>query len=247
MLNKGNNQQLKSSYRQRNIKTKINNLKHTTMKNLIISLSLIIAFTTTALAVEYEPIALNDSTLLKEANSMPNIEEVAFEEGDAPFDFDTAAYLPKGFDAYKGMFEEIDIVEEDEPFEFDTAAYLPVGFNAFEGLYTDYGSFEEEDEAFDFNTKDYLPAGFDAFEGLYTEYGAVEELDEAFEFDTKDYLPVGFNANLNLDAIVEIAIEEADEPFDFDTSKYLKNTFDAYAGLNKTEHTFLNCMSFPSL
>ena len=165
------------------------------MKNLIISLSLIIAFTTTALAVEYEPIALNDSTLLKEANSMPNIEEVAFEEGDAPFEFDTAAYLPKGFDAYKGMFEEINIVEEDEPFEFDTAAYLPVGFNAFEGLYTDYGSVEEEDEAFDFNTKDYLPVGFNSTLNLdaIVEIN-IEEADEPFDFDTSKYLTKKFDA-----------------------------------------------------
>ena len=185
------------------------------MRKLLVSLSLIVAFSTTALAVEYEPLTANDSTLLKETNSVPNIEEIAVVEVDSPFDFDIKEYLPSGFDAYAGMFEEIAIAEVDEPF--------------------------------DFNTKDYLPAGFDAFEGLYTEYGAVEELDEAFEFDTKEYLPVGFNATLNLDAIVEISIEEADEPFDFDTSKYLNKTFDAYAGLNKTEHTFLNCMSFPSL
>ncbi len=185
------------------------------MRKLIVSLSLIVAFSTTALAVEYEPATANDSTLLKETNSVPKIEEIAEVEVDSPFDFDIKEYLPNGFDAYAGMFEEIAIAEVDEPF--------------------------------DFNTKDYLPAGFDAFEGLYTEYGAVEELDEAFEFDTKEYLPVGFNATLNLDAIVEITVEEADEPFDFDTSKYLKKTFDAYAGLNKTEHTFLNCMSFPSL
>lgn len=185
------------------------------MRKLIATLSLIVAFSTSALAVEYEPVALNDSTLLKETNSVPNIEEIAIVEVDSPFEFDVKDYLPKGFDAYAGMFEEITITEADAPFEFDT--------------------------------KDYLPAGFDAFEGLYTDYGAVEEADETFDFDTEKYLPVGFNASLNLDAIVEINIEEEDEPFDFDTSKYLNTTFDAYAGMNKTEHTFLNCMSFPSL
>lgn len=185
------------------------------MKNLIVSLSLIIAFTTNALAVEYEPVAHNDSTLLKGTNSVPNIVEIVLEESDASFDFNVKDYLPEGFDAYAGMFEEINIEEADEPFEFDT--------------------------------RDYLPADFDAFAGLYIDYGLVEEADEPFDFNTKDYLPVGFNAELNLSKIVEINIEEADEPFEFDTSKYLTKSFDAYAGLKKTEHTFLNCMSFPSL
>ena len=165
------------------------------MKNLIISLSLIIAFTTTALAVEYEPVTLNDSTLFKDANSVPNIEEIAIEEADAPFDFNINDYLPEGFDAYAGMFEEIAIEEADEPFEFNTHDYLPVGFDAFAGLYTDYGSVEEEDEVFDFDTNEYLPVGFNATINLdaIVEIN-IEEEDEPFDFDTSKYLTKTFDA-----------------------------------------------------
>ncbi len=169
------------------------------MKKLFFSLSLLIAFSTSALAVEYEPNILNDSTLLKEANSMPNIEEVALEEADAPFDFDVKNYLPKGFNAYAGMFEEIKIEEADEPFDFNTADYLPAGFDAFEGLYIDYGSVEEADEAFDFNTKDYLPVGFNAELNLdaIVEIN-IEEEDEPFDFDTSKYLTKDFDAYAGL-------------------------------------------------
>ena len=165
------------------------------MKKLVISLSLIIAFTTTALAVEYEPITLNDSTLLKETNSVPNIEEIAVEEADVPFDFNISDYLPVGFNAYEGMFEEINIAEADAPFEFNTSDYLPVGFNAFEGMYVDYGVVEEEDEIFDFNTKDYLPVGFNATLNLdaIVEVQVAEE-DEPFDFDTSEYLTKSFDA-----------------------------------------------------
>ncbi|NNC69840.1 MAG: hypothetical protein HKN90_03350 [Flavobacteriaceae bacterium] len=165
------------------------------MKNLVISLSLIIAFTTTALAVEYEPVAQNDSTLLKDANSVPNIEEITISEVDAPFDFNIKDYLPEGFDAYAGMFEEINIAEVDEPFDFNTHDYLPVGFDAFAGLYTDYGSVEEEDEAFDFDTKEYLPVGFNATINLdaIVEIN-IEEEDEPFDFDTSKYLTRTFDA-----------------------------------------------------
>lgn len=165
------------------------------MKKLVISLSLIIAFTTTALAVEYEPLALNDSTLLKEANSVPNIEEVALEEVDVPFDFNVKDYLPKGFNAYAGMFEEINTEEGDEPFEFNTKDYLPVGFDAFAGLYIDYGSVEEVDEAFDFDTKDYLPVGFSVELDLNAIVEInIEEADEPFDFDTSKYLKKSFDA-----------------------------------------------------
>lgn len=165
------------------------------MKKLVISLSLIIAFTTTALAVEYEPLAISDSTLLKEANSMPKIEEIAVEEVDSPFDFNVKDYLPEGFNAYAGMFEEFATEEADEPFEFDTADYLPTGFDAFEGLYVDYGSVEEEDEAFGFDTNKYLPVGFNASIDLNAIVEInIEEEDEPLDFDTSKYLAKTFDA-----------------------------------------------------
>jgi len=165
------------------------------MKNLVITLSLIIAFTATALAVEYEPLAFNDSILFKDTNSVPKIEEIVIAEVDAPFDFNTKDYLPEGFDAYAGMFEEINIAEADEPFEFNTTDYLPAGFDAFAGLYTDYGSVEEEDEAFDFDTTEYLPVGFSATLNLdaIVEIN-IEEEDEPFDFDTSKYLIKTFDA-----------------------------------------------------
>lgn len=68
--------------------------------------------------------------------------------------YDTAQYVPEGFNAYKGMELDIDkivCVEEEEVIEVghDTTKHLPIGFNPYEGMAFDaddiiYVELEEE-------------------------------------------------------------------------------------------------------
>ena len=60
-------------------------------------------------------------------------------EEEVALNFDTAKYLPEGFNALKGKDDlnwntiEIYEIEEEVALNFDTAKYLPEGFNALEG------------------------------------------------------------------------------------------------------------------
>jgi len=142
------------------------------MKNLLFPCLLVISLMT-ATAAQLPTSILNtiNDTIIKKELQIPTIEftEVVEEEDEA-FDFDTAAYLPIGFNAYAGFEEnygliyDINIEEEDAPFDFDTTAYLPVGFKLKKSILNSIVeiTIEEEDEAFDFDTKQYLPKGFDA-------------------------------------------------------------------------------------
>ena len=103
-----------------------------------------------------------------EDSKIPTIEfVVVVEEKDAPFDFDTAHYLPVGFNAtliLDTAAYNVATIEEDAPFDFESANHLPIGFNA--TLVLDTDEYEEatieEDAVFDFNTADYLPVPCDA-------------------------------------------------------------------------------------
>ena len=56
------------------------------------------------------------------------------EKNDTELGFDTAAYLPEGFNAYEGEIglEAINYIENDDvELGFDTKTYLPKGFNAY--------------------------------------------------------------------------------------------------------------------
>ncbi|MGB5371971.1 MAG: hypothetical protein WBN18_16200 [Flavobacteriaceae bacterium] len=112
-----------------------------------------------------------------------NIVEIDYVEVEADVDlgFDTAVYLPLGFNAYEGMdldLDDIIYVEEEEDIDlgFDTADYLPKGFNAYEGndldlqvaleeldlnsiIYIE----EEEEIQLDFLSRKYLPRGFNPY------------------------------------------------------------------------------------
>ncbi len=112
-----------------------------------------------------------------------NINEIDYVELEAEFDlgFDTADYLPLGFNAYEGIdfdLDDIVFVEEEEDIDlgFDTANYLPKGFNAYEGMdldlqvaleELDLNSIiyieEEEEIQLDFPTQKYLPSGFNPY------------------------------------------------------------------------------------
>ena len=87
----------------------------------------------------------------------PNVENLKVEdisviqvEEEIDLGFNTAQYLPVGFNPYKGI-----------KLGFDTAQYLPADFNACEGMETKncYIDFlkEEEKIMLEFNEEDYLP------------------------------------------------------------------------------------------
>jgi hypothetical protein len=107
--------------------------------------------------------------------------EIDYVELEYEFDlgFDTADYLPLGFNAYEGMdldLDEIVYVEEEEDIDlgFDTAAYLPKGFNPYQGMDLDLKVALEE---LDLNSIIYIE----------------EEVEIQLDFPPKKYLPKGFN------------------------------------------------------
>ena len=82
-----------------------------------------------------------DSFLMEEQKAIISYEDIVYIETEEYINlgFDTATYLPKGYDAYKGMgleLNEIAYVEVEDEINlgFDTAQYLPVGFNAYKGM-----------------------------------------------------------------------------------------------------------------
>lgn len=92
-------------------------------------------------------------------------------EEEIELGFDTAQYLPEGFNPYAGMRGPIvDLgliaVEEEIDLGFDTKAYLPEGFNAYQGMIFAVEEIvvieDEEDFILDFNPQDYLPKTFTA-------------------------------------------------------------------------------------
>ena len=105
-----------------------------------------------------------------------NLDEVVFLEEESPFDlgFDTADYLPEGFDPYK-VYVNLDaiqyIADEDDDLGFDTTAWLPEGFNAYAAP-EDFTSvsYIEAEEGLDpaVDTKAYLPEGFDPYKAVGT-------------------------------------------------------------------------------
>jgi len=102
-----------------------------------------------------------------------SLNEIIFieEEESIELGFDTAKYLPEGFDAYEGMgldLNEIVLIEEEEEIElgFDTADYLPLGFNAYEGMVFDIDEIDfielEDEIELGFDVNEYLPMNFSA-------------------------------------------------------------------------------------
>lgn len=134
--------------------------------------------------------------------------EIVFIEEEASVDlgFDTADYLPEGFDPYNVYFDVNSIVFiEDEMTElgFDTTAYLPRNFNAYANPSSIEGInyMEEEVTNLGFDTAKYLPEDFDPYE-FYLDLDSVEYIEEEeeldFDFNTEDYLPVGFDPLLKI-------------------------------------------------
>lgn len=101
--------------------------KATTILSITIIGSLLMSFTATPQCeTECEKLQIQDI----------NVIEV---EEEIDLGFDTAQYLPEGFNPFEGMepnLDDIVIIEEEEEIDlgFDTALYLPIGFNAYEGM-----------------------------------------------------------------------------------------------------------------
>ncbi|SFB95554.1 hypothetical protein SAMN04487891_10461 [Flagellimonas taeanensis] len=102
-----------------------------------------------------------------------SIQDITFiePEEEIHLGFDTALYLPEGFDPYEGMgtvVDRIPFIEEEVEIHlgFDTAPYLPEGFNPYEGMVFDIDEIEvvemEENIELDFDIQKYLPKGFNA-------------------------------------------------------------------------------------
>lgn len=100
-----------------------------------------------------------------------NVEDITFIEVEEEIElgFDTAQYLPEGFDPYKGMelnLAKIEFIETEEEIDlgFDTAQHLPERFNAYEGMLFNIDEIEyveeEEEIILDFDAQAYLPKGF---------------------------------------------------------------------------------------
>jgi hypothetical protein len=130
-------------------------------------------------------------------------------EEEVYIDFDTAQFLPEGFNPLKGLGDldwtaiELIELEEEVTIDFDTKKYLPEGFNALKGMGDlDWATIElveiEEEVTIPFDTKQYLPEDFNPIKGIGDlDWSKIEliEIEEEVEidFDTKLYLPVNFN------------------------------------------------------
>ena len=131
------------------------------------------------------------------------VSEIVYIEEETSIDlgFDTADYLPEGFDPYNVYFD-VNSVEfmDDEDIElgFDTASYLPENFNAYANPYSLDAINYIEGEAIDlgFDTAKYLPEGFDPYE-FYFDLDSVEYIEDEDEldlnFNTEDYLSATFD------------------------------------------------------
>ena len=90
------------------------------------------------------------------------------EEPEIELGFDTADYLPEGFDPYKFYFnmEGVNYIENDEINLKDSQTNLPSDFNAY-AYPSDVESMNYIDPndniSLDLDTTTYLPEGFDAY------------------------------------------------------------------------------------
>ncbi len=114
-----------------------------------------------------------EGLLLQGETEILEINEIVFIEQDQEInlDFDTADYLPLGFNAYEGLelnLNDIIIIEEEEEINlgFDAAKYLPADFNAYDGMEFDIDEIvyieEEEEIILAFDPGVYLPENFNA-------------------------------------------------------------------------------------
>ena len=99
------------------------------------------------------------------------INSINYIEDDAEFElgFDTADYLPEGFNPFE-LYVNLDAVvfiEDEVTDDVNTKKHLPANFDAY-AYPTDVAAFNYIDEndaiELDFDTQAYLPKGFDAYQ-----------------------------------------------------------------------------------
>ena len=118
-----------------------------------------------------------ENLILQAQTENVNIENVRYIEDAETVDlgFDSATYLPEGFNPYQGMIfelEDIIYVEEEDEIElnFNTSTYLPKNFNAYSNdvlNVEDIMYIELEDEIeLGFDTAEYLPQDFNPYKEI---------------------------------------------------------------------------------
>ncbi len=125
------------------------------------------------------PWGLNHCVSCKDSAEL-DLNSIVYLEEEDPFDigFDTADYLPEGFDPYEAYINLDDIVfmedEEDIELGFNTSEWLPEGFDPYAAP-SDFNSIsyiEEEEDVFStLDTAAWLPGGFDPYQ---SDSGKVE-------------------------------------------------------------------------
>jgi len=190
--------------------------------------------------------ALNDSTseTADYASYDLNLNEVVYIEDEPEIDlgFDTADYLPEGFNPYERYFDLNSIIyleNKVEPLSFDAQKYLPENFDPYTDV-VDVHSInymEEEDMDLGFDTKDYLPEDFSPYE-VYVDLKAIpyveNEVELEFGINSTYLLPKGFDAYTDVIAVTSVNYMEVEEiDLGFDTSKYLPEGFDPYERVNQ--------------
>ena len=199
--------------------------------------SLEISLTTLSISAE-----LNNSTseMADYAWYELNLNEIVYleEEPEVHLGFDTADYLPEGFNPYKSYFDLNSIIylenNVDSSLGFDVQKYLPENFNPYTDV-VDVHSInymEEEDMDLGFDTKDYLPEAFSPYE-MYVDLKSITYLEDESELvlgiNSEYLLPEGFDPYTDVVAITSVNyMEEEDMELGFDTSKYLPENFDPY-------------------
>ncbi len=134
-----------------------------------------------------------------------NLDEIVYLEEETEIDlgFDTADYLPEGFDPHEQYvnLDAITFIENEEEFDlgFDTSAYLPEDFDPYafpaNVMNIDYIEEGEDETDLGFDTAEYLPDGFDPHD-YYVDLDAIEYIEE-------DVWDIDFNADSDLPIIYD--------------------------------------------
>ena len=176
------------------------------------------------------------------ATTLVPMDEIVYLEEEIEIDlgFDTADYLPVGFDPHRTNFDLNSIGYLDNELEvelgFDPKDFLPLDFNP----YTDVvglvaiNFMEVEHIDLGFDTADYLPEGFSPYKA-YINLDSIPEMEEEIQWELGLHsgygLPEDFNPYTNVVAVGSISFMEPEEmDLGFDTFKYLPKGFDPYVG-----------------
>ena len=166
-----------------------------------------------------------------------DLNEIDFIEPKTQVDlgFETADYLPDGFNPYEPFVDlnaipYIDEVRSEQNVGFDTSTYLPEHFDLYkyEINVNSIHYIEEAETDLNFDTVDYLPEGFDPYK-LYldlnkVEYIDMEEMEWKFGFETKTYLPADFDPFISSLTLSEINyIEENEIDLGFDSVLFIRD------------------------